>query len=127
MSDEKKSPNLGNNEVGYKKPPKNRQFGQPEGNKMAHGFWKKEDTARYKLEQIVKMDADELQDVLFDPNYGEYEKNVARTILEMSELDAEKRWKLLEGMTNQVSGFPKQQVEQRNIEIKPILPKKEKK
>lgn len=114
-------------EVGYKKPPKNRQFGQAEGNKQGHGFFRKEDTLRYKLQQVSKMNSDELQDLLSNREAGEYEKNAARTILEMAELDPEKRWRVIEGLTNQDSGLPKQQVENKNIELKPILPKKEKK
>lgn len=121
------SQNSANYEVGYKKPPKNRQFGQAEGNKQGHGFFRKEDTLRYKLQQVSKMNSDELQDLLSNPEAGEYEKNAARTILEMAELDPEKRWRVIEGLTNQDSGFPKQQVENKNIELKPILPKKEKK
>lgn len=117
----------GNYEVGHKKPPKNRQFGQPEGNPRGRGFWKKEDTLRYKLQQVAKMTTAELQDLLSNPEAGEFEKNAARTILEMIELDPNKRWQILEGLTNQDSGYPKQQVEQKNIELKPILPKKEKK
>lgn len=117
----------GDYEVGNKKPPKNRQFGQPEGNPRHNGAWRKEDTLRFKLQKIAKMTAEELQDLLSSPEAGEYEKNTARTILEMPKLEPEKRWKLIEGLTNQDSGFPKQQVEQKNIEIIPILPKKEKK
>lgn len=113
-------------EVGHKKPPKNRQFGQPEGNKRGHGFWKKEDTLRYKLQQVAKMSDKELRDLLSDPEAGEFEKNIARTILEMAGLDANKRWQVLEGLTNQDSGYPKQQVEQKNIELTPILPKPKK-
>lgn len=117
-----KTPNtLGDYEVGNKKPPKNRQFGQPEGNPRGKGFWKKEDTLRYKLQQIAKMTAEELQQLLNDPEAGEYEKNVARTVLEMVSMDAEKRWRVIEGLTNQDSGFPKQQVEQQNIEAPPSL------
>lgn len=116
----------GEYEVGNKKPPKNRQFGQPEGNPRHNGAWKKEDTLRYKLQQIAKMTAEELQDLLNDDTAGEYEKNVARTVLEMVEMESERRWRVIEGLTNQDSGMPKQQVEQRNMEIKPILPKKEK-
>lgn len=116
----------GEYEVGHKKPPKNRQFGQPEGNPRGHGFWKKEDTLRYKLQYIAKMTADELQGLLSSPEVGEYEKNIARTILESSGLDPQKRWQVLEGLTNQDSGYPKQQVENTNIELKPILPKPKK-
>lgn len=108
-------------------PPKKNQFGQPEGNPRHNGAWKKEDTLRFKLQQVAKMSTEELEKILDDPNIGEFEKNAARTILEMSEMDAEKRWRVIEGLTNQDSGYPKQQVEQKTIEIKPILPKKEKK
>lgn len=107
-------------------PPKERQFGQPNGNPRGRGFWKKEDTLRFKLQQVSKMTTTELEELLRDPQAGEFEKNTARTILEMVELDPNKRWQILEGLTNQDSGYPKQQVEQKNIELKPILPKKEK-
>lgn len=88
-----------------------------------NGAWKKEDTLRYKLQQIAKMSQQELRDLLSDPEVGEYEKSIAQTILQMAGMDAEKRWKVLEGLTNQDSGYPKQQVEQHNIELTPILPK----
>lgn len=92
-----------------------------------NGAWKKEDTLRYKLQQVAKMTDQELQDLLSNPEAGEFEKNAARTILEMVELEPNKRWQILEGLTNQDSGYPKQQVENKNIELKPILPKPEKK
>lgn len=117
----------GDYEVGNKKPPKNRQFGQPEGNPRHNGAWKKEDTLRYKLQQVAKMTTKELEALLHDESVGEFEKNAAHTILQMSHLDPEKRWRVIEGLVNQDSGYPKQQVEQKNIELKPILPKKEKK
>lgn len=33
-------------------PPVDKRFGQPNGNPRHNGAWKKEDTARYKLEQM---------------------------------------------------------------------------
>lgn len=58
---------------------------------------------------------------------GEYEKNIARTILESAALEVDKRWHVLEGLTNQDSGYPKQQVDQNNkIELQSILPKPKK-
>lgn len=42
-------------------------------------------------------------------------------------LEPQKRWQILEGLTNQDSGYPKQRVEQKTIELKPTLPRKEKK
>lgn len=92
-----------------------------------NGAWKKEDTLRYKLQQVAKMTTKELEALLHDESVGEFEKNTAHTILQMSHLDPEKRWRVIEGLVNQDSGYPKQQVEQKNIELKPILPKKEKK
>lgn len=113
----------GDYEVGNKKPPKNRRFGQPEGNQRHNGAWKKEDTLRFKLQQIAKMTAEELQQLIASPDAGEYEKNVARTVLEMVSMDAEKRWRVIEGLTNQDGGYPKQQVEQQTVEIKTLAPK----
>lgn len=127
MSESKSPTKQGDYEVGDRKPPKNRQFGQPEGNPRHNGAWRKEDTLRGKLQKVAKMTAEELQDLLSSPEVGEFEKNAARTILEMVELEPNKRWQILEGLTNQDSGFPKQQVEQKNIELKSILPKKERK
>lgn len=127
MSKEKAKTSAGVSPRSGVAPPKERQFGQPNGNKPGHGFWKKEDTLRYKLQRVAKMTPEELQDLLSNPEVGEYEKNIARTILEMSDLEPNKRWQVLEGLTNQDSGYPKQQVEQKNIELTPILPKPTKK
>lgn len=88
-----------------------------------NGAWKKEDTLRFKLQQVAKMTTEELEELLNDHKVGDFEKNAARTILEMAGMKPAERWRVLEGLTNQDSGFPKQQVEQHNIEIKPILPK----
>ncbi len=107
-------------------PPKKYQFGQPEGNPQGRGFWKKENTTRYKLQQIAKMTDDELKAVLEnkEEKYGRYEQEIARTILDLASMDAQKRWVVIEGLTNQDCGYPKQQVENKNVEIKSILPKK---
>ena len=51
-------------------PPVKNQFGQPNGNPRHNGAWKKEDTLRYKWEQIMKMEDDELLEVLKDPKCG---------------------------------------------------------
>ncbi len=126
MKKQKTPAKQGDYEVGNKKPPKNRQFGQPAGNPRHNGAWKKEDTLRFKLQQIAKMTAEELEDLLRDSQAGEFEKSAARTIIEMSGMDPEKRWRILEGLTNQDGGYPKQQVEQHNIEVKPIAPKPKK-
>ncbi len=91
-----------------------------------NGAWKKEDTLRYKLQQIDKMTDTELKELLKDPSAGKYEKLLAKLILGMDSMDAEKLWRVLEGIINQDSGYPKQQVEQHNIELQGILPKPKK-
>lgn len=94
----------GSVKVGYKKPPKNRQFGQPEGNKRHNGAWKKEDTARYKLEQMMKLTTAELKGLLKDDQSPAFEKRLALCVLTGE-------WKELEGMIDQVYGKPKNPVD----------------
>lgn len=75
-------------EVGYKKPPKNRQFGQPEGNPRNPGGWVKKDTPRYKLERLLKLSKSEWRTIANgeavgedgEP-YGGFEELVANILL----------------------------------------------
>jgi uncharacterized protein with NRDE domain len=104
----------GDYEVGNKKPPKNRQFGQPEGNPRHNGSWHKEDTARYKMETIMKMSDEELLKTK-EEGATTFERafaNVlylARTATDVEE--AKKCMDILEKMTNQVYGpMPQVQV-----------------
>ncbi len=92
-----------------------------------NGAWKKEDTLRFKLQQIAKMTEEELKALLNNPDAGLYEKQVSQTILSLDDVDPNKRWQILEGLTNQDGGYPKQQVENQNMDITPILPKRKKK
>lgn len=101
------------------RPPKDHQFGQPNGNPRHNGAWKKEDTARYKLEQMLKLSEAELSALEKDKDAPYFERKLAGCINKGD-------WATLAGMMNQVYGMPKQQVEQTNIELKPILPKLEK-
>ena len=101
-------------EVGYKKPPKERQFGQPNGNKRREGFWDIEASARYKLEQMLKLSEGELRDLAQDKDAPLFERKLATCI-------ATGKWREIEGMMNQVYGAPKQIVEQTNIEMKPLI------
>ena len=106
---------------GGQMPPKERQFGQPNGNPRHNGAWKKEDTARYKLEQMLKLSEDELRTVATDKDAPLFERKLAGCI-------AKGQWKEIEGMMNQVYGQPKQQVETTVIEPpKPLSPRKQKK
>ena len=107
-------------------PPKERQFGKPNGNPRHNGAWKKEDTLRYKWEQILKMTDDELRAVLADQKVGRVEKMTAEVLLD-STMKPTDKIAVLDRLATQVYGFPKQEVQQTNIELKPILPKLEKK
>ena len=102
-------------------PPVEHQFGQANGNPRHNGAWKKEDTARYKLEQMMKLPEDELRKVATDKTAPYFERKLASCI-------AKGDWKVVEGMMNQVYGQPKQQVETTILEPpKPLSPRKQKK
>lgn len=107
---------LGNvkSEVGYKKPPVKNQFGQPNGNPRHNGAWKKEDTARYKLEQMLKMSEGELRSLAQDAEAPLFERKLATCI-------AKGQWREIEGMMNQVYGAPKQQIDHTIAEPKPLV------
>lgn len=90
------------------------QFGQPNGNPRHNGAWKKEDTARYKLEQMLKMSEPELKDLAINKEAPLFERKLATCI-------AKGNWKEIEGMMNQVYGQPKQKIEQTVIAPKPLI------
>lgn len=98
-------------------PPKERQFGQPNGNKQGRGFWKKEATARYKLEKMLELTEAELLEIVNDKDAPYFERKLAKCI-------NKGQWNEIQGMMNQVYGFPKQEIKQTNIEVPaPRLPK----
>lgn len=97
-----------------------RQFGKPNGNPRHNGAWKKEDTARYKLEQMMKLSEEELIKIIKDKDAPYFERKLATCINKGD-------WAELSGMMNQVYGLPKQINENHNIELKPILPMENKK
>lgn len=109
-----------NYDVGYKKPPKDKQFGQPNGNKRREGFWDIKATARFKLERMMELSDSELDGIIKDADAPCFEKKIASCI-------KKGEWNEIQGMMNQVYGMPKQINENKNIEIRPILPMKEKK
>lgn len=101
-------------------PPKERQFGQPNGNPRHNGAWKKEDTARYKLERMMELTEDELVAISLDIKAPYFERKLARCI-------NTGQWKEIESMLNQVYGYPKQAIETVEIEPpKPLSPRKQK-
>lgn len=97
-----------------------KQFGKPNGNPRHNGAWKKEDTARFKLEQMLKLSEEELMQIVKDKDAPYFERKLATCINKGD-------WQVIQGMMNQVYGMPKQINENKNIEIKPILPMKDKK
>ena len=101
-------------EVGYKKPPVNRQFGKPEGNKRRQGFWDIEASARYKLEQMMKLSEAELRKVASDDEAPLFERKLATCI-------AKGQWKEIEGMLHQVYGQPNQKIESVITAPKPLV------
>lgn len=100
--------------VGNKKPPVERQFGQPNGNPRNNGAWKKEDTARYKLEQMMKLSGEELRTVEADEEAPMFERKLAKAILNGE-------WKEIESMINQVYGQPKATISAEVAEVKPLV------
>lgn len=101
-------------------PPVDKQFGKPNGNPRHNGAWKKEDTLRYKWEQIIKMTDDELGAVLKDPTLGRVEKMTAEVLLDRLMKPTEKI-AVLDKLATQIYGQPKQLVENHNIEYKPLV------
>ena len=102
-------------------PPAEHQFGKPNGNPRHNGAWKKEDSARYKLEQMLKLSEKELKAIAEDVDAPYFERKLARCINKGD-------WKVVEGMMNQVYGQPKQSVETIDLTPpKPLSPRKAKK
>lgn len=103
-------------EVGKGKPPKNRQFGQPEGNPRNNGAWKKEATPRYKLERMITMSDAELQEIIDNPDAPTFEKAMADIIIQAkSDCDkegvkrpAQMRFRAISDMIDQIYGKPAQ-------------------
>lgn len=69
-----------------------------------NGAWKKEETARYKLELIIKMSESEVQELIDDPTTPVFDKRMAEAV-------QKGQWKEIEGMINQVYGKPKESVD----------------
>lgn len=104
-------------EVGYKKPPKSRQFGEPDGNPRHNGAWRKEDTLRYKLEKLINgLDDNELEEVLKDPKTPPGVRRLATLLYKSNYEKPESEWRVWESAMNQAYGLPKQSIEQTNLE-----------
>lgn len=96
------------------------QFGQPNGNPRHNGAWKKEDTARFKLEQMLKLSEKELKSIVVDKEAPLFERKLATCI-------ANGNWREIEGMMNQVYGQPKQKIETTVTAPKPLVDLSERK
>ncbi len=68
------------------------------------GGWKKEDTPRYKLEQMMKLSHKELQEVALDEDRPLFERKLAKFL-------AENDWKTIREMMHEIYGTPKQSVD----------------
>ena len=79
-----------------------------------NGAWKKESTPRFKLEKMMELSLAEINAIADDADAPLFERKLANAII-----DGE--WKTIEGMTNQVYGYPKQSVEQVNLTPPPPL------
>jgi hypothetical protein len=101
-------------------PPVDKRFGQPNGNPRHNGAWKKEDSARFKLEQMIKLSEAELRSLAQDKEAPLFERKLATCI-------AKGQWKEIEGMMNQVYGQPKQKIESTVIAPKPLVDMTERK
>ena len=111
-----RKPSFGSNGVptpeGFEKHPERRH----------NGAWKKEDTPRYQLEQMIKMKADEVVKIANDPDAPLFSRRLARSLLK------ENKWNVTEAMINQVYGKPKEVVETidttpKAIEVQVLAPK----
>ena len=106
--------------VGPGHPPKERQFGQPNGNPRGHGFFKVEDTPRAKLEKIITLTDEELEKIIANKASSTFEKTLASTLLDNTLKSAEK-WKIAREMIDEVYGYPKQSVAAEVAEVKPLI------
>lgn len=91
-------------EVGYGKPPKNRQFGKPDGNPRRSGMWDVSSTPRYKLEQMMKLSEPDLRKVAEDKEAPLFERKLATAI-------AKGQWREIKEMIQEVYGKPKESVD----------------
>ena len=96
------------------------RFGGPKANPRHNGAWKKQDTLRFKWEQILKMTDDELKELLKDEKIGRVEKMTAEVLLSKSMKPTEKIL-VMDKLATQVYGAPKIIQENHNIEYKPLV------
>lgn len=79
------------------------------------GGWKKEDTPRYKLEQMMKLQELDLQEIAEDVEAPLFERKLAEAI-------RKGKWREIEAMINQVYGQPKQTIDNQVTIPEPLAP-----
>lgn len=99
--------------IGNKNPPKETQFGQKDAN-PAGRKWRKADSPRYKLEQIIKMDQQEIQALIDDPEAPVFERHLAQVVAGCD-------WPQISQIIDQVYGPPVQRVESTITAPKPLI------
>ena len=72
--------------------------------RRSNGSWKKLDTPRYKLEQMMTLTESELNEMNNDPTTPLFERKLAVAMLDGS-------WSIMRDMINEVYGRPKETVE----------------
>lgn len=96
------------------------RFGGEKANPRHNGAWKKEDTLRYKWEQILKMGDDELRSVIRDSKCGRVEKMTAEVLLD-KEMRSVDKIAVLDKLATQIYGQPKQKIETTVTAPKPLV------
>ena len=96
-------------EVGYGKPPKDRQFGQPNGNPRRKGMWDVTSTPRFKLEQMMKLGEDELRKIAESKDAPLFERKLAIAI-------RKGEWREIKEMIQEVYGKPKETIDHTILE-----------
>lgn len=71
------------------------------------GFWSREDTPRFKLEQMMKLGDADLQYVIEDPQTPTFERKIAQAI-------QQGQWREIKEMIEQVYGKAKESVDINN-------------
>lgn len=72
--------------------------------RRSDGSWRKEDTARYKLEQMMILTDVELSSLIEDGSTPLFERKLAQSIIDGS-------WPVLRDMMNEVYGRPKESID----------------
>lgn len=79
------------------------------------GSWKKSDTPRFKLEQMMKLSEQDLKAVADDKTAPYFERKLAGAINKAD-------WKVIREMTDQVYGQPKQTIDTTIAIPQPLAP-----